>query len=187
MKKFLLSLFSCILFIQCAQDVRKISEQDALQLAGKELLQNINLDYSDSGKVVMNIKAPELLRSYKAGQSQDEFRKGILASFFTAGELTNTLSSNYALRVLEDGKTYLSDHVVLLNPKGEKLETSELTWDERNSKVYTSKFVRLSRQDEVVQGYGFESDQNFLKGTIQSIEARFPASKILPEEDEELK
>jgi len=56
MKKFLLSLFSCILFIQCAQDVRKISEQDALQLAGKELLQNINLDYSDSGKVVMKRK-----------------------------------------------------------------------------------------------------------------------------------
>ncbi len=178
-------LVLCIFFYNCTEEVHKMSEQQAVQLVNKELLQHINLNYTDSGRLVMNIQAPELLRTYKANQSQDEFRKGIVSTFYVDGILSNVLRSNYALRVLEDGKTYLSDHVVLSNPKGEKLETSELTWDERNGMVYTSKFVRLSRANEVIQGYGFTSDQNFTKGTIQSIEASFPAAKIMSEEIKE--
>ncbi|MEP7195156.1 MAG: LPS export ABC transporter periplasmic protein LptC [Saprospiraceae bacterium] len=172
-------------FISCESEVKKISEQEALTLSNKELLKNVDLNYTDSGKVVMNIKAPEMLRSQVNNQAQDEFKKGLKASFYSRGILSNNLVSNYAIRILSEGKTYLYDHVLLTNPKGEKLETSELIWDERNGRVTTDKFVRLSRSSEIVQGYGFDADQNFQKGTIKSIEATFPVSKIMSEDLDE--
>ncbi|NOT38700.1 MAG: LPS export ABC transporter periplasmic protein LptC [Saprospiraceae bacterium] len=170
------------IFASCDKEVKKISETDASNLVDKELLKNIDLVYTDSGKIILRIIAPEMLRSAKGNQTQDEFRKGITATFYNNGILSNTLTANYANRITEEGKTFLSDQVVLKNPKGEKLETAELTWDERNGRVSTDKFVRLSRAEEIVQGYGFESDQNFLKGVIRSIEATFPAKKIMSEE-----
>lgn len=181
LKSFIYLLWS-IALISCEKDVKKISEADASSLVDKELLNNIELIYTDSGKTVLKITAPEMLSYAKGNYSEDEFRKGMQASFYNQGILSNTLSSKYALRKTEEGKTYLSDQVVLINPKGEKLETAELIWDERNGRVSTNKFVRLSRADEIVQGYGFESDQNFQKGIIRSIEATFPANKIMSEE-----
>ncbi len=177
-----LSIVTTLIVIACEPEVNKIQEQEAVQLVNKELLKNINLTYTDSGKIILKITAPELLRFYKSNQSHDEFRQGMLATFYSDGIISNTLTSRYAIRIIEEGKTYLSDQVVLSNTKGEKLETSELIWDERKGMVHTDKFVQLSREDEIVRGYGFESDQNFLKGTIQSIEASFPVSKIMNEE-----
>lgn len=178
-------VFFFILFfylLACDQDVKKISETDASILVDKELLNNIDLVYTDSGKIVLRIKAPEMLRSSSGNHTKDEFRKGIVATFYNNNILSNTLTANYAIRMSEEGKTFLSDQVVLLNPKSEKLETAELIWDERNGRVSTDKFVRLSRAEEIVQGYGFESDQNFQKGIIRSIEATFPSKKIMSEE-----
>lgn len=183
MYKILLSVI-CTCILSCDAEIKKISETEAGNLVNKELLNQINLVYTDSGKVILNIEAPELLRYSKNNQSQDEFRKGIIARFYSHGILSNTLTADYAIRMTDEGKTYLSENVVLLNPKGEKLETAELIWDERNGRVSTDKFVRLSRADEIVQGYGFESDQNFLKGVIRSIEATFPAKKVMSEDIE---
>ncbi|MEO6190166.1 MAG: LPS export ABC transporter periplasmic protein LptC [Saprospiraceae bacterium] len=181
MKLFFL-FFLGILFFACDPEVKKITELDALKLVNKDLLKNIDLTYTDSGKIILNIKASEMLRFAKNNQSQDEFKKGLIATFYNNGLRSNILTANYALRVIEDGKTYLSDHVLLSNTKGEKLETSELLWDERNGRVSTDKFVKLTRDKEIVQGYGFDSDQNFTKGTIKSIEATFPANKIMSED-----
>ncbi|HRG34554.1 MAG: LPS export ABC transporter periplasmic protein LptC [Saprospiraceae bacterium] len=183
---FRLLLVICILsFFACDKSKKELTEQEAVQLVNKELLKNIELLYSDSGKLVLKIVAPEMLRHIKDGVSKDEFTKGLVTTFYQDGIISNVLSSNYAIRVPEEGKTYLSDHVVLNNPKGEKLETSELIWNERDGRIKTDKFVRLSRQDEIIHAYGFESDQNFLKGILLSSEAKFPSKKILGEIDEE--
>ncbi|MBK9272717.1 MAG: LPS export ABC transporter periplasmic protein LptC [Saprospiraceae bacterium] len=162
-----------------------MSDQEAVELLDKEYLTEVELIYTDTGKLILRVIAPVMIRHYKQGASKDEFPNGMKAIFYSNGEITNILHSKYAIRVPEEGKTYLSENVVLDNPKGEKLETSELVWDERARKVYTYKFVRLSRDQEVIHAYGFESDQNFTKGLMLSTEARFPSKKILGEIDEE--
>ena len=73
----------------------------------------------------------------------------------------------------------------MFNDRGEKLETAELIWDERNGKVITDKFFRLTRLDETVQGYGFESDQNFTSVKMKNIEASFPSKKLVGDLNEE--
>ena len=163
----------CLLaLISCDKSKKELTEQEAVQLVNKEFLKNIELLYSDSGKLVLKIVAPEMLRHIKDGLSKDEFTKGLVTTFYQDGVISNVLSSNYAIRVPDEGKTYLSDQVVLNNPKGEKLETSELIWNERDGRIK-------------IHTYGFESDQNFLKGILLSSEAKFPSKKILGEIDEE--
>ena len=53
------------------------------------------------------------------------------------------------------------DSVVMTTVKKEKLETAELIWDEKTAKVYTDKFVKVTKPGEVIYGFGLEAEQDF--------------------------
>ena len=58
----------CLLaLISCDKSKKELTEQEAVQLVNKELLKNIELLYSDSGKLVLKIVGPEMLRHIKDG------------------------------------------------------------------------------------------------------------------------
>lgn len=77
----------------------------------------------------------------------------------------------------------MKDSVVFTSINQEVLKTSELIWNETLGHISTDKFVRIIRKDEMLQGYGFETDQNFRSGTIKSIDAIIPSEKMYKEED----
>ena len=97
-------------------------------------------------------------------------------------ELLNTLASKYAIRVRREGKTYMKDSVTFTSENKEILKTSELVWNENTGRITTDKFVRIIRKDEMLQGYGFETDQNFKSGVIKSIDAIIPSEKLYKED-----
>jgi hypothetical protein len=52
------------------------------------------------------------------------------------------------------------DSVVAFNDSSKvKLETEELMWRKSDKKIVTDKFVKITTEDEIIEGYGFESDQ----------------------------
>ena len=61
-------------------------------------------------------------------------------------------------------------NVLLYNAQGEKLRTSELIWNEVDKIVYSNKFVRITRADGDIQGYGFKADQDFKNVEILAVE-----------------
>ena len=83
------------------------------------------------------------------------------------GEVTSSLSSRRGKidDVTED--MYAMDSVVVINDStGTKLETDELMWRKIDEKIITDKFVTITTEDEIIQGYGLESDQYFENYTI---------------------
>ncbi|HRG51298.1 MAG TPA: LPS export ABC transporter periplasmic protein LptC, partial [Bacteroidia bacterium] len=57
-------------------------------------------------------------------------------------------------------------NVVVINVKGEKLNTEHLIWDAVTKKIYTKEFVKITTKDEVLLGEGLTADQDFSKYTI---------------------
>ncbi len=65
---------------------------------------------------------------------------------------------------------YAIDSVVAFNDSSQVLlETDELMWRKKDSKIVTDKFVRITTPDEVIEGYGFESDQSLRNYVIYDI------------------
>jgi hypothetical protein len=62
------------------------------------------------------------------------------------------------------------DSVVLYNTLGEKMEGLELIWDENAEEIHTDKFVRITRDDEIIYSRGFKSNQNFTEYTLYAVE-----------------
>ena len=90
-------------------------------------------------------------------------------------------TAKYGVRYPNEGLVIVRDSVVWESMAQEKLETSELRWDEREKKIYTNKFVRITRPDEIIYGHGFEANQDFSYSKIQAIEGRIKVGDLSKE------
>ena len=60
----------------------------------------------------------------------------------------------------------MKDDVVVVNEKGERLSTQELTWNKEKKKIYTDKYVQIETEDAILRGDGFEADERFTRYKI---------------------
>jgi hypothetical protein len=65
----------------------------------------------------------------------------------------------------------LQDSVIAINENGEKLETELLFWDQKKDLIYTDRFVKITTEDQIIQGYGLESDPRLSKRRIKNLSA----------------
>ena len=98
-----------------------------------------------------------------------EFPEGMEVEFFDNNQQPSSwLISKYALRNDRKANMVARDSVVLYNSDGDKLETSELWWDENGEEIYTEKFVRITQpgKQDTSYGYGFRAQQDFTEFEI---------------------
>jgi hypothetical protein len=53
----------------------------------------------------------------------------------------------------------------------EKLETELLYWDQPKNLIYSDRFVKITNEDQIVMGTGFESDPKLTKRKIKKVSA----------------
>lgn len=75
--------------------------------------------------------------------------------------IKSTLTAKTAVQYPDKGRIIARDSVVLTTVKKERLETEELIWDEKTAKVFTEKFVKVTKPGEVIYGFGLEAEQDF--------------------------
>jgi LPS export ABC transporter protein LptC len=71
----------------------------------------------------------------------------------------------------------LRKNVRMVNMKGEKFETSLLFWDQRGQRIYSDSFIRIEQQDQILTGYGFESNEQLTRYHILKPTAVFPIDR----------
>lgn len=127
-----------------------------------DALENVEILYSDSAVVRVRITAPSMLNIGDRENPRQEFRQGVTVDFLAPDQsITSTLSARRGVRYTDQGKVIVRDSVIFSSAQGEKLETEELTWDEKTEKIFTEKFVKVTKPGEVIYGYGLEANQDF--------------------------
>lgn len=155
---FAISLFSCV------NSDKEINELFQAPGDNAEYAYDGYLLYSDSANIKVRLDYKELKKFKKNGEALTEFPKGISTEFYDNNQNPSSwLVAKYAIRVDKGGSVTARDSVVLYNIEGDKLETSELIWDEKEGIIRTDKFVRISQpmQGDTSYGYGFRAKQDF--------------------------
>ena len=166
-----MSLFGLLAFlVSCENDIEVIqSFSDRGTLPSQSMI-NARIVYTDSARLQLRISAPEIHNYTNSSEKYTEYPYGILAEFFDKnGEIDLQLSSNYAIYYTDKELWEAKDSVVVINREGEKLDTEQLFWDEKNKIIYSNSFVKVTRPDEVITGEGFEADETFTTWNIKSI------------------
>jgi LPS export ABC transporter protein LptC len=167
----------------CKNDLAEIEAMADTYRTDVETAKEVEILYSDSAQVRVRITGPTMLYHLDRSDPYQEFPDGVVVDFYDAeGTVTSQLTAQYGIRYENKAEVIVRDSVVWESNEGEKLESEELIWDERREKVYTKKFVVITRPEEIIYGHGFESDQNFSYSRINAIEGRIKVDK--PEEGE---
>lgn len=159
----------------CVNDVKEVDKIANGNLdATKDIGEEINLVYSDSGRILVRVVSP-ILERYNGVYGKDVFPKGIKITFLDDNENEKAwLEADNAEKEPNKSLMIARGNVKLYNTRLDKLESSELRWDENTKKIYTEKFVKITRpaDRDTIYGIGFETDQNFstiiIKKRIQS-------------------
>jgi LPS export ABC transporter protein LptC len=74
------------------------------------------------------------------------------------GDVTSVLTSERGRMTEKTRDLQAFGGVLLESSEGAKVETESLRWDNRNERIWSSEFVKVTNGNKVLTGYGFDSD-----------------------------
>ena len=162
---------AAICFVSCEKKSTNYPTIDILALPSLTA-KDFRTVYTDSGLIQLELSAP-LMESYQRSETPySEFKAGIKVLFHDGHkEPVASVTAKYAKYT--DGKNLweLQDSVIAINEAGEKLETELLYWDQKKGLIYTDRFVKITTEDQIIQGYGLESDPKLSTRKIKNLSA----------------
>lgn len=122
---------------------------------------------SDSGVVRYRLKAP-IWQVYDAAEPPYwEFPEGIYLEKFNLSLAADAfLQADYAYYDKGAEIWHLVGNVKALNLEGERFETPELWWNQKEERVYSDTTMSIFKQKMTIHGVGFESNQEMTKYRI---------------------
>ncbi len=122
--------------------------------------------YSEDAETKVKAFAPEMHR-YSEVTEYNEMPKGVEVTFYDSADVVGSkLTANYAIDKQTENIMEAKNDVVIVNSEGEQLNTEHLIWDRKTRKIYSDVFVKITTDDEIIMGDGFESNETFTKYTI---------------------
>ena len=150
------------LFVSCVSDMQRVKTITSIRGLPSQSATNIEIIHTDSAKITMIVIAPKLNKYDNVDEPYTEFPEGLHVKFYNEFEETDAnLTANYAIRDDESNIWEARYDVVAIGKEGQILNTELLFWDEEKEIIYTDEFVKITEDESIMYGTGFESDQNF--------------------------
>ena len=124
----------------------------------------VEIVYSDSARVKVKIVAP-VLNGFHQGERSEyyEFPKGIHVYFYDDSlNVKAEVMAKYAIYTLEKKLWEARNNVVVINTRGERLNTEQLFWDENKKIIYSRIYSRITTPTGFHSGdNGFQANEDF--------------------------
>lgn len=125
---------------------------------------------TDSGRVSYRFTAPVMNQYDNRAEPYTEFPQGLhLIVYNNAEEIDAQIKSQYAIYHEKEELWELQNNVEAVNLKNEVINTEQLFWDARSNRIYSDEFIKITTDQEILTGYGFESDDRLENYTIKNI------------------
>ncbi len=167
----MLPLAGIVMLFSCKKnDVGVVNNLTRVDSVPMQTVWNLETIYTDSSRKKIKVSAPLVQMYSEDDNTEIYFPEGLKVVFFDKNEeIDSWLSSKYAVYYETKSLWKASDSVVTVNNRGEILNTELLYWNEREERIYSPKFVKITTEDEVIFGEGFESDQKFTYWKINQV------------------
>lgn len=157
------------LLFSCENNIEKIKAFSSPENLPVVEASNFETMFTDSGEVRFFLKTPKLLRFEGEGKPYVEFPEGIeLVKYDENQNIISSITANYAKQFEKEEKWEAKNNVVATNAQGDTLKTEHLIWEEKEEKIHTEEFVRIIREDQIITGIGFQSDQSLQNWRIKN-------------------
>ena len=156
----------------CQDEAKKkaeaMSDEELAQVPGM-VTTDVSMLISDSGKIRYHVITP-VWYTYNLNPSNDYwyFPEGIeLQQLDDDMQPAGNIMADTAYYKEREQLWHLIHNVRIANVQGERFNTEELFWDGKRQTIYSDSFIHIERHHDILEGYGFTSDQSFTKYEIR--------------------
>ncbi|SFN38207.1 LPS export ABC transporter protein LptC [Bizionia echini] len=149
------------------EDVKKIGVSENTPIGVAE---NMNLKYTDSGRVTANLRSPKMLDFSNRDFPFSEFPNTVEMDLFDENNQKSTITADYAIVYDKTGLIDMQGNVVLISSDKDTLFAEQLYYDQNREWLFTNKPVTFKRKTDVLNGKGFDSDVKFSKAQVLEID-----------------
>lgn len=145
------------------------------------LTEGVSTLMSDSGVTRYRLNTETWLTYDKAEEPYYYFPNGLyIERFDTLFNPEATIKADTGYYWTKKGLYKLINNVEIKNLEGERFETSLLYWDQEAERVWSDQFIRITRDDKVITGIGFESNQTMTNYQIFNSAGEFTVEDTDP-------
>jgi LPS export ABC transporter protein LptC len=170
---FLITVITIVtgMVLSCENKIDIIPKSDLLILPSLTV-KDFETVFTDSGRLQLVMTSPLMEQYDNTDFPYSEFRSGIKIIFYEGKkEPVALVSAKYAKFNKTNNLWELKDSVVVVNENNDKLETEVLYWNQVKDLIYTDRFVKITNEDQIIQGFGFESDSHLKNRRIKKVSA----------------
>ena len=160
-KYLVVALAVAILSAGCTQQDKPAASADdgpAGELLPDAILKGATIYLYDRGKVTAEIQADSIIK-YERIDSTVAFALNV-NSYDSVGNVeTNVVGDSGIIRE-KTGELYVYGNVDVNTSEGSRLQSEYLYWDSENELIKSDKFVRITKEEDIITGIGLESDEH---------------------------
>lgn len=165
----LLTILFAFTLLSCESTFKDVQRINAVEFSPIGQTENINLKYTDSGKVKAILVSPLMLDFSHLEYGFNEFPKGVQVTLLDKGKEESHVVSDYAITYNATDIIDLQGHVKITAGDGKVLETEQLFYDQKNEWFYTDKkFKFTDGQGSLLTGPGIDFSKDFKIMNAQS-------------------
>lgn len=136
---------------------------------------------SDSGYTRYHVTAPLWLMFEDAEEPFWRFPEGLeLEQYDLQLQPESDVVCDSAIYFSRKRLWQLDGNVVMVNTQRDSFLTQQLFWDQNSRKIYSDSFIHIVRTDRIIEGYGFESEQNMNSYIVRRPTAILPVEGHRP-------
>lgn len=161
----------CILMVACSKPKTETAVgYENIDSMPSLYTRDVNTLISDSGITRYRIKAA-VWYMYE-GENHAEhywyFPEGIYVEQFDSTFTTETMiEGDTALYMKEKQLWQLDGNVHIENVEGREFDTQQLFWDQKKRRIYSDVPIRITSEEEIIEGVGFVSNEQMTKYSIK--------------------
>ncbi len=168
--KYIVTAFAVTVFFGCESNFKEVQKLNFSEFIAGGEADSVNLKYTDSGAIKVVLLSSKMLDYSNVAFPFTEFPKGIHLTVYDEKAKKTIVTAKYAVSY---GKTSIIDlrkKVVIKSEDGQKLETEQLFYDQKNQWFYTEKKFKFSDVKGVSYGQGIDFSKDFKIINSQKIE-----------------
>mgnify|MGYP005838508021 CR=1 FL=1 len=150
-----------VVLFSCENEMSTIQSLTQSDTLPSESARNIEVKYTDSGRLKAILQSPKLLK-YDGDDPYMLFPDGIHVFFYDSLEnLVSEIKSDYAINREKKQLMEVRNNVVILDHENEKeLYTEVLFWDQKERRIFNNAFVTIKEDGRILHGDSMRADEN---------------------------
>lgn len=153
--------FAMTMFFSCKNNFKEVQKIGVLQNEPIGVAENMNLKYTDSGRLKANLLSPKMLDFSNREFSYNEFPNGVTLYIYDERNKKSTIVADYAIVFNDTDLIDLRGNVLITTETKDSIFAEQLFYDQKRDWVFSNKPVKYISPSKMVTGNAFDSNQDF--------------------------